>query len=101
MARPKRNIKFDSYLISYVQQYMDICATIEEYNKRYFNPELSDFIESQNDISNSLMEILAADLHIKGKPDLQQVEEDYEYYNHRISTFGQCSVKPEYRKNEE
>lgn len=101
MARPKRNIKFDKYLISYVQQYMNINATIEEYEKRYYYPELADFIEFQSGVANSLMEILAKELHIKGKPDLKQVEEDYEYYNHRISTFGQCGVKPEYRKNEE
>lgn len=101
MARPKRNIKFDSYLISYVQQYMDASATIDEYNKRYYYPEIVDFIEFQNGVANSLMEILAKELHIKGKPDLKQVEQDYEYYKQRINAFGECSVKPEYRKDEE
>ena len=101
MARPKRNIKFNSYLISYVQQYMDATATINEYNKRYYYPELAEFIEFQNGVANSLMEILAKELHIKGKADLEQVEQDYEYYNQRINAFGECSVKPEYRKDEE
>lgn len=101
MGRPKRNIKFDNYLISYVQQYMDVNATIDEYNKRYYYPELADFIDSQNGVANSLMEILAEELHIKGKADLEQVEQDYEYYNQRINAFGECGVKPEYRKDEE
>ena len=90
----KRNVRLSDYILELLQAYADTDATIGEYQKRYHEPELAELIDGIHNISYSVIEFLLKELKIKGKPDIQVVEDDYDFYDHLDK------VKPEYRRAE-
>lgn len=102
MSRPRRNIKFNDYLISEIQEWLNLDATIVELQKRYYDPELSEYIEGQNNCANRVIENLGKMLNLKGTPDIEQVEYEYDFYavKPRFKNSPDNCVKPEYRKDE-
>ena len=102
MSRKKRIVRFSDSLISEIQEYANLDETIKELQERYYDPELSEYIESQNNCAYFVIESLARMLNIKGKPDLTQIEEEYEYYDSRprYKYSLENSVKPKYKKKE-
>lgn len=106
MSRPKRNVHFSESYIEELQEFQNLDATIEELTKRYIDPDISTYIESQNCIAYGVIRMLCDVLKIKGKPNMERVEEEYEYYDSHLFRSGNVQVrtinrvKPEYRKEE-
>lgn len=107
MSRPKRNVHFSESYIEELQEFQNLDATIEELTKRYIDPDISAYIESQNCIAYEIVRMLCDVLKIKGKPDMERVEEEYEYYDSHLFKSGNVQVrtinrvKPEYRKDKD
>ena len=107
MSRPKRNVHFSESYIEELQEFQNLDATIEELTKRYIDPDISAYIESQNCIAYEIICMLCDVLKIKGKPDMERVEEEYEYYDSHLFKSGNVQVrtinrvKPEYRKDKD
>ena len=107
MSRPKRNIRISESYIEELQEFQNLDATIEELTKRYIDPDISAYIESQNCIAYDIIRMLCDVLKIKGKPDMERVEEEYEYYDSHLFKSGNVQVrtinrvKPEYRKDKD
>ena len=107
MSRPKRNVHFSESYIEELQEFQNLDATIEELTKRYIDPDISAYIESQNCIAYGIIRMLCNVLKIKGKPDMERVEEEYEYYDSHLFRSGNVQVrtinrvKPEYRKDKD
>jgi hypothetical protein len=90
----KRNVRLSDFILELLQAYADTNATIDEYFKRYAEPELSELFDSIHNTGYTVVDFLLKELKIKGKPDLKVVEDDYTFYE------MQDKVKPEYRKPE-
>ena len=95
MGRRKRNLRLSDSMLERIQDYLDVDATIAELSKRYNDPELSDYFESLHNSAYSIIEEIGRALSLKGKPDMKQVEQDYDYYN-KLGL-----VKSEYRRSED
>lgn len=107
MSRPKRVVRFCESFVQEFQEWQNLNATISELYERYKDPDVSAYIESQNCIANGVMEVLCSVLKIKGKPDMEQVEDEYDYYKSHVIRTGNVGVrtvsrvKPKYKKDKE
>ena len=105
MPRQKRIIRFTDSLISDIQECLNLDETIKELQERYYDPEITAYVESQNDLASYVVRHLGKVLNLKGKPNIKQVEEEYDYYigKSRYDVKGtiEVSVKLEYRRLED
>lgn len=80
MGRPRKHVKLPIEVLSKLQIYTNLDATISLLNKRYVQPEISEYIESQEDLARRIVSWLAEELKIDGIPDIQAVDAEYDYY---------------------
>ena len=95
MSRPKRNVHFSESYIKDIQHWADCEATLKKMYEMFSGDiETADIIESENCTADSILRFLVRELKIEGKPDMDFINNDYEYYEN----LGQ--VRPEYRREE-
>ena len=95
MSRPKRNIRIPESYIKDIQHWADCEATLKKMYEMFSGDiETAGIIESENCTTDTILRFLVRELKIEGKPDMDCINNDYEYYKN----LGQ--VRPEYRREE-
>ena len=86
MSRPKRVIKIPEYIVSEIQEYLNLEETIKEINKRFYEAESEAYIEAQENCIYTIFHFLVKELNLNGKPDMNAIKEEYKYYSKKKRT---------------
>ena len=62
MNRPKRIIKIPEFIVSEIQEYLNLEETIKEINKRFYEAETEAYIENQENCTYIILRFLAGGL---------------------------------------
>lgn len=80
MGRQKTIFHFSKHGIELLRQYENINATQVKMAEMFKDPELDVCIESKNAIAISILDKISKNLKIIGKPDMEYIKQEYEYY---------------------
>lgn len=90
MGRQKTIFHFSKNDIELLRQYANIKATQVKMAEMFKNPELDDFVESENITAISILDRISKSLKIVGKPNMEYIKQEYDYYK------GLNEINPEY-----
>lgn len=80
MGRQKTIFHFSEHGIKLLKEFVNNRATQKVMFEMFKNPELAELIENENLIAEIILKDICTTLKITGKPDMQFIKDEYEYY---------------------